>query len=113
MGTTCTRGGPSGAPKGVAMADYPHGTPAWVELSTDDGATAERFYTELFGWEAGEPGPVEETGGYRMFTKDGKAVAGLMAQEGLPTLWATYFSVDDANIATAQIGEGGGTTMIP
>ncbi len=94
------------------MADYPHGMPTWVELSTDDGEAAASFYTALFGWETVAGGPVEETGGYRMFMQDGKAVAGLMAQEGLPTLWATYFSVDDADIAAAQIGEAGGTTMV-
>jgi len=90
------------------MADYPHGMPAWVELSTEDGETAARFYSELFGWEAVVSEPVEETGGYRMFMQDGKAVAGLMAQEGLPTMWTTYFSVDDADIAAVQIGEGAG-----
>jgi uncharacterized protein len=94
------------------MADYPHGMPAWVELSTADGDAAASFYGDLFGWQSVSGGPPEETGGYRMFMQDGKAIAGLMAQDGVPTAWATYFSVDDADTAAAQIGEAGGTTQV-
>lgn len=94
------------------MADYPHGMPAWVELSTADGDAAAGFYGELFGWETVSGGPPEQTGGYRMFMQDGKAVAGLMAQDAMPTVWTTYFSVDNATTTAAQIGEAGGSTQI-
>jgi predicted enzyme related to lactoylglutathione lyase len=94
------------------MAEFPHGMPNWVELSTDDGESAASFYTALFGWEVAAAEPAELTGGYRMFLQDGKPVAGLMVDASLPTLWGTYFSVDDANIAAAQIGEAGGTTLV-
>ena len=54
---------------------YEPGTPSWVDLGTSDLDASRAFYGELFGWTADEPGPVEETGGYTMFRKDGKLVA--------------------------------------
>lgn len=83
-----------------------------MSFSTADGDAAASFYGELFGWETVSGGPPEQTGGYRMFMQDGKAVAGLMAQDDVPTVWSTYFSVDDADTAAAQIGEAGGTTQV-
>ena len=31
---------------------YQQGTPSWVDLLTTDQAAAEKFYGQLFGWEA-------------------------------------------------------------
>jgi predicted enzyme related to lactoylglutathione lyase len=42
---------------------YEPGTPSWVDLTTSDPASAREFYGGLFGWEAVEAGPAEETGG--------------------------------------------------
>ena len=77
------------------MPEYTPGTPSWVELSSPDADASAAFYDALFGWAATEPGPAEETGGYRMFQQGEQAVAGLMGhmQEGQPTVWATYISV--------------------
>ena len=36
---------------------YEPGTPSGVDLSTPDPAAAKRFYGELFGWDAVDPGP--------------------------------------------------------
>ena len=65
------------------------------------------------GWSATEPGPAE-TGGYRMFQKDGKSVGGLMGvmQEGQPTAWATYVSVADADETAAKVTAAGGTVVL-
>ena len=62
------------------------------------------------GWSATEPGPVEETGGYRMFQQDGKSVGGLMGhmQEGQPTVWSTYVSVTDADETAEKVGRPAG-----
>ena len=93
----------------VAMPEYTPGTPSWVDLSSPDVDGSAAFYGELLGWTATEPGPVEETGGYRMFQQGEQAVAGLMGhmQEGQPTVWTTYISVADADETAAQ-GLGGG-----
>jgi predicted enzyme related to lactoylglutathione lyase len=96
------------------MPEYAPGTPSWVELSAPDTDAAADFYGQLFGWTATEPGPVEETGGYRMFQQDGKQVAGLMGhmQEGQPTVWATYISVADADETARKVRDAGGSVMV-
>jgi uncharacterized protein len=58
------------------MHDYAPGTPSWMELSSPDTDASAAFYRALMGWEATEPGPVDETGGYRMFEQGGKTVGG-------------------------------------
>jgi hypothetical protein len=99
--------------KGEAMPEYAPGTPSWVELSSPDTDAAAKFYGELMGWSATEPGPAE-TGGYRMFEQEGKNVAGLMGhmQDGQPTAWATYVSVADADETAAKVKAAGGTVMM-
>jgi len=96
------------------MTDYAPGTPSWVELASPDTDAAARFYDELMGWTATEPGPVEESGGYRMFEQDGRSVAGLMMhmQEGQPTAWSTYISVADADETAERVNAGGGGVIV-
>jgi len=75
---------------------YEPGTPSWVDLGTTDPDAAKRFYGELFGWVAEDAGPVEETGGYAMFTLNGKRVAGVGPLQGeAPSAWPTSISTAD------------------
>lgn len=93
---------------------YAPGTPSWVELSgTPDVEASEVFYRDLFGWEIPELPTSAEMGGYRRAKKDGKDVAGVSPrmEDGQPTVWATYVSVDDAEATLARIGEAGGEVM--
>lgn len=96
------------------MPEYPPGTPSWVELSSPDTDASAAFYRDVMGWSATEPGPVDETGGYRMFQQDGKSVGGLMAhmQEGQPTAWSTYMSVADADETSDKVRSAGGTVVV-
>lgn len=95
------------------MATYLNGTPSWVDLGSPDIDASAVFYGALFGWTTTEPGPVEETGGYRMFMKDGKNVAGLgPAQEGMPIVWTTYFAVDDADKTAELVKTNGGAVFV-
>lgn len=96
------------------MPDYPPGTPSWVELSSPDPEASAAFYGQLMGWSATEPGPVEETGGYRMFQQDDRRVGGLMGhmQEGQPTAWATYVSVADADETAGKVKAAGGSVVV-
>lgn len=91
---------------------YEPGTPSWVDIGTDvEGAKA--FYAPLFGWETQDAGPVEETGGYGFFTKNGKMVAGYGPQQNPgPPFWASYVSVDDAEKTAAKVEEAGGTVVM-
>lgn len=93
--------------------DYAPGTPSWVDISSHDLDATRSFYEQLFGWTS-LVGPIEEAGGYGMFQLRGKHVAGSgPAQEGQPTAWTTYISVDDAD-KTAELVEGaGGAVFVP
>jgi predicted enzyme related to lactoylglutathione lyase len=79
-----------------------HGAPSWFELMTTDVARAARFYGELFGWKArAVPGS-----GYSVLALGGNDIAGMQAITGrmgkMPSHWATYFTVTDAD-ATARL----------
>jgi uncharacterized protein len=94
---------------------YTPGTPCWVELSgTPDVEASQSFYRELFGWEMPELPNSAELGGYRRAKLNGRDVAGVSPKmdEGQPTVWATYVSVEDAAATTARIGEAGGQTIV-
>jgi predicted enzyme related to lactoylglutathione lyase len=93
---------------------YEPGTPSWVDLATPDPADAKRFYGELFGWEAEDAGPPEETGGYAMFRLRGKRVAGVapLMDENQPPVWSTYVSTDDADAAVARAREAGAQAIV-
>ncbi|MCM2410414.1 MULTISPECIES: VOC family protein [unclassified Streptomyces] len=84
------------------------GAPNWMDLGTPDldGATA--FYTALFGWEYEPGGP--ETGGYGMFTLDGRTVGGAMtvAEEQSKPSWSVYFQTADADATAQLVRESGG-----
>jgi predicted enzyme related to lactoylglutathione lyase len=87
-------------------------TPSWIDIGTDTDA-AKRFYTGLFGWETQEAGPVEETGGYGFFTKDGKLVAGYGPQQNPgPPYWTTYVDVPDTDAVAKKIEAAGGQVIV-
>ena len=93
---------------------YEPGTPSWVDLSTPDPEDAKRFYGGLFGWDAVDPGPPEETGGYAMFQLRGKQIAGigpLMSAEQ-PAIWSTYVATDDADAVVARATDAGGMVIV-
>lgn len=90
---------------------YAPGTPSWVELSgTPDIEASQSFYREVFGWEMPEQPNSAELGGYRRAKLNGKDVAGVSPrmEDGQPTVWATYVSVDDAEATVAKVTEAGG-----
>jgi predicted enzyme related to lactoylglutathione lyase len=96
------------------MPAYAPGTPCWVELSSPDADASAAFYGALMDWIATEAGPLEETGGYRMFQHEGRNVAGLMRhmQEGQPTAWSTYVSVRDADESAEKVRAAGGDVLV-
>jgi uncharacterized protein len=92
---------------------YAPGTPCWVDLATPDVDAAAAFYTSLFGWEVPAEENIENTGGYRRATKNGKDVAGMapLMQEGQPPAWTTYVSVADAAATAGAVREAGGQVI--
>lgn len=95
---------------------YDHGTPAWIDLSSPDVDASKDFYGALFGWDA-EDSFEGETRIYTNFSKDGRAVAGLGAQQpemaGMPPIWSTYIGVDDADAVLAAAEAAGGQVLMP
>jgi predicted enzyme related to lactoylglutathione lyase len=90
---------------------YTPGTPCWVELSgTPDIDASEGFYRELFGWEMPELPNSGELGGYRRAKKGDKDIAGVSPrmEDGQPTVWGVYVSVEDAEATMAKVAEAGG-----
>jgi predicted enzyme related to lactoylglutathione lyase len=93
---------------------YEPGVPSWVDLSSPDTDAAATFYGGLFGWEVQSAGPVEETGGYGMFTLRARQVAGIgpIMQEGQPPAWSTYVATDDADAAAQRAASAGADVIV-
>ena len=93
---------------------YEPGVPSWVDLASPDTDAAAAFYGGLFGWDLQSAGPVEETGGYGMFTLRGKQVAGVgpIMQEGQPPAWSTYIATDDADAAAQRAASAGANVIV-
>lgn len=91
---------------------YPIGAPSWLDLGTTDVAVAARFYGSLFGWTLSDPGP--DSGGYRMFLKDGRQVAGVgpAMDPARGTSWAVYFATEDADDAARKVQDHGGRVVM-
>jgi hypothetical protein len=85
------------------------GAPCWIDLYSSDTEKAAAFYGGLLGWTASPPD--ESLGGYFVFLKDGKAVAGCMTndgEQGYPDAWGVHLLTDDAQrTAEAATANGG------
>jgi uncharacterized protein len=95
---------------------YEPGTFCWVGLATSDCASAQAFYTTLFGWEAGAFS-AGSAGAFTALSRDGLDVAILYRQQpearaaGAPPHWTSYISVEDADAVAARAGELGGAAV--
>lgn len=95
---------------GCTLVNEP-GTLCWNELVTTDRARAETFYGRLFGWSSRttQMGAVA----YTEFLNGGRAVAGMMEMQGIPTHWGIYIAVDDTDAAMARAEALGGRIVRP
>ncbi|MDQ3103536.1 MAG: VOC family protein [Actinomycetota bacterium] len=95
------------------FTEYAPGAPRWVDVTSPELDRTISFYVELFGWES-EQDSRPEAGGYAMFSKDGKLVAGATPpqQEGMPSSWATYLATDDVDATVGRIREAGGSLLL-
>jgi uncharacterized protein len=97
---------------------YTPGTFCWAELSTTDQDAAKSFYESLLGWTADDR-PVGEGSVYSMMQVDGENVAAIMVQPrqqreaGVPPLWNSYVSVEDADAVASRAAELGATVHAP
>ncbi len=100
------------------VESYKQGTPCWADLSASDIEAAKAFYSQLFGWEL-DAMPAGPDMTYYMARLRGRYVAGMMQQmpdmatAGMPSYWASYLAVDNADEAAAKVAEAGGTLVYP
>jgi predicted enzyme related to lactoylglutathione lyase len=94
------------------MTAYRHGVPAWTDVSSPDIDRTAAFYCDLFGWALTDDLD-PDTGGYRLFLKDDRSVAGIGPNNGIPCAWTTYIKVDDVDAVAASIAPNGGTLVVP
>jgi uncharacterized protein len=94
-------------------SEYATGEFCWVDLATSDTGAAAKLYGELLGWETQPAGPVEDTGGYAFFLRDGKQVAGYgpLQAEGQPPAWSSYVKVPDADETVERVRQAGGNVF--
>jgi len=102
------------------MADFDipkHGEICWRELRTKDLPASIEFYSKLFGWELPQS-KVTSAMEYKEIVIDGAAKGGMMSMEGddwgnLPSHWATYIAVENADETVAKIKANGGSVHMP
>lgn len=92
-----------------------NGQLCWRELRTKDLDGARSFYSELFGWSLEQTKVTQMP--YLEIVNDGDAVGGMMPMDEIwgemPSHWATYIAVDNADAAATAIKENGGTLHVP
>ena len=105
-----------GLHKGFGILGEP-GTPSWFELHTRDYDATTKFYRDVFKWDAHV---MADEPGFRYTTlgEGDDSLAGIMdatafLPEGVPAHWSVYFGVKDADAASAEIVELGGSIVLP
>ena len=92
------------------------GALCWTELTTTDTKTAEKFYTQLFGWSpkhAAAGAPME----YTEFSVGGTPSIGMMPKPpqmpaSVPSFWMPYFQVTSADASASKAKDLGGKVMV-
>jgi predicted enzyme related to lactoylglutathione lyase len=87
----------------------------WHELHTEDRPKAQKFYTQLVGWDTKEVpmGPGEP---YTLCFLNGKDHAGIIKSQApahVPPHWLPYIHVDDVDAAASKVSELGGKVINP
>jgi predicted enzyme related to lactoylglutathione lyase len=87
----------------------------WHELHTQDRTKAQKFYSQLVGWETKEVpmGPGEP---YTLCLLGGKDHAGITKSKApahVPPHWLPYIHVDDVDAAAAKVTSLGGQVLNP
>jgi uncharacterized protein len=101
--------------QGIGIAGEP-GALCWADLSTGDPARAQKFYSELFGWEI-SPGEGKDASGYLHIKNGGRFIGGIQPAEqrnpNAPPHWLIYLNVADVDAAAAKAKELGAAFFVP
>lgn len=99
------------------MKEYAPGTFCWPELVAKDADIAKGFYSKLFGWSYTDM-PIGDEKVYTMASLGGKNVGAMYQMwaeqetHGVPTHWASYVSVSDADEAVKKVKDLGGDVLM-
>lgn len=100
------------------VTEYPNGTFSWADCNSTDVDKTKAFYAQLFGWTT-EDVPMGDNTFYTFFKKDGETVSAVspmqpeMQQQGVPSFWSNYVTVDDVDAMVSKITDLGGTVIAP
>ena len=89
-----------------------HGTVGWVQVGTDDPATAKKFYGELFDWKfAADPNSGDA---YQLISMTGAPFGGIADTGGkFPNHAVFMVIVDDVPASLEQAERLGGKVLVP
>lgn len=90
-------------------------TLCWTELTSTDSTRAVAFYTALFGWKT-DSWPMGEIT-YTVLKNGEQMIGGIMPQppmmKGAPSVWTSYFAVEDCDATAQRAGRMGATVLVP
>ena len=98
------------------VTKYPQGAFSWADNTSTDPAAAKAFYMDLFGWGAFDV-PIGGDMFYTMFQNQGQHAAGFagmmpeMQEQGIPSHWTNYVSVDDVDSFVDVVTAHGGAII--
>jgi predicted enzyme related to lactoylglutathione lyase len=97
----------------IRTSKWPAGVPCWVDLTVSDVPAAQAFYGWVLGWSFADT--ADDFGGYVIAQVKGASAAGIgpTPQPGLPSSWTLYLASDDVDGTAKQIGDAGGTILLP
>jgi len=91
------------------------GEASWHELMTTDAPAAMKFYTDVFGWQAGDALDMGPMGKYHMFNRPQGSIGGMMNKPPelaqVPPHWMIYFRVPEINAAIDRVKANGGRIL--
>lgn len=99
---------------GGVLVNEPN-TFCWNELYTRDLDAAEKFYTELFGWNSKRATSSEGTALVELYNGERPAATMMEIQPewgSMPSAWGVYFAVADCEDAVARARGLGGTIAL-
>lgn len=102
------------APSSAASEIPAPGHIGWRELHAVDYKSAFQFYSQLFGWTAGETHDVGDMGTYQMFASGSIPIGGMVTKASMmpSPYWLYYFVVDSIEAAADRVRQGGGQVLM-